>query len=65
MIELRWRQRVQVFSDPMDGEIALAPVLQFRTYIETSEEVLENGVRGFRPKKVTTEWQDVPTVRED
>lgn len=60
MIELRW-------LDSMDksGLPILDRRLQYRSHTESWEETLENGVRGFKPKKVTTEWKDVPTVRED
>lgn len=60
MIELRWL--VKNISNMNDIE---PPRLQYRSHTESWEEVLTEGARGYKPKKVTTEWKDVPTVRED
>lgn len=62
VIELRWLETSRIKDDCFSIEFK---VLQFRTYTEIAEEVLENGVRGYKPKKLHTEWQDVPTVREE
>lgn len=60
MIELRWL--VKNIRNMNDIE---PPRLQYRSHTESWEEVLTEGARGYKPKKVTTEWKDVPTVRED
>ena len=71
MIELRWLELnnrsigVRHIGATWIQSAGQNVVLQYRSHTESWEEVLENGVRGYKPKKVTTEWKDVPTVRED
>lgn len=61
MIELRYFESKEFLA----GDPRFNRVLQYRSHTESWEEVLTEGARGYKPKKVTTEWKDVPTVRED